>query len=125
MTMLQTLFNWTRVDYLQQYHIRQLSPPVYFGHWKISEEDSRQVKLLLTKRALVSSRSIVNMLRLRMDEIQLLGQRQMRYQYMDTDNMQNAIDRLASSLTDIEQLVQQFSEIKESPICEELGVDEI
>ncbi|PYI02486.1 hypothetical protein BO78DRAFT_422531 [Aspergillus sclerotiicarbonarius CBS 121057] len=111
-TTLQTIFHWAKMDYRQDSAQHRL-PPIHFGDWRVPEQDSHLVKLLLTHRVLSLGHSVVKILGLRVDEIQLLARKQMRYQFMDMENMRHAVKSLSSSLTDLLDIVRRWSRGKQ------------
>ena len=106
MTVLQTVLNWVNMEYRQKTHGRQLTP-VHFGHWKVPKADGHLIEVLLTNRILATSDSVVRTLRLRMDEITLKASKQdMSYRFMDAEFLQQALQRLASSLQELAEYVK-------------------
>ncbi|RAH52502.1 hypothetical protein BO85DRAFT_454014 [Aspergillus piperis CBS 112811] len=111
MTALQKIFSWVYMGYSKQPEAPQL-PPVHFGDWRVSEQDGEMVKLLLTKHVLSLCRSVVRNLQLRVDEMHLLAKVQTRFHCMDTASMSVLAERLASSLSDVTQLVRHYGKEK-------------
>ncbi|PYH92914.1 hypothetical protein BO71DRAFT_431456 [Aspergillus ellipticus CBS 707.79] len=105
-TIVQTIFHWIKMDYCSESELHPI-PPIYFGGWKVSDEESHWVNLLLTKRILGMSSAVVDILRPQMEEICLLAKKQVKYQFMDTDTFHHAIERLSASVRDLVRLVKR------------------
>lgn len=110
MTMMQILINWTRMDYSKGNRASCQTPLVRFGNWAVSAEESHSVKLLLTTRVLDASGAILDILRLRLDELTLVGKKQPRYKFLDSENMQDMLERVSRSLADLGKLVKGCGE---------------
>ncbi|PWY91665.1 hypothetical protein BO94DRAFT_376745 [Aspergillus sclerotioniger CBS 115572] len=113
---LQTIFHWAKVDY--QDAVQHPLPPIQYGDWMVPEAESHLIKLLLTKRVLSLSHSVVTLLGLRVEEIQLLAKKQMKYQFIDIGHMRQAVKRLFLSLTELDGIVQRCGKGKQ-----QLGLD--
>ncbi|RYP42072.1 hypothetical protein DL767_000584 [Monosporascus sp. MG133] len=116
MTVLQTVLNWVRVEYTssQQRKCARDLPAIFFGSWKVPEADGHLIKGLLTRRILATCESVVKVLRLRLDEIALDASREnMTYQLMDAESLQHTLQRLASSLKQLMELIKALSQDRE------------
>ncbi|KUI71286.1 Thiamine repressible genes regulatory protein thi5 [Cytospora mali] len=99
MTVLQTVLNWICVGYKEHRSKAREIPAIYFGAWKVPDADGHHIQGLLTSRVLAGLQSIVDIIRLRMDEIALGASRTKgMYQYMDVESLRHALQRLVASL---------------------------
>lgn len=109
MTVLQTMLNWVRMEYSQQGGTSpQGLPAINFGNWKVPDTDAHLIKDMLTSRILTAYDSIVEILRLRMDEIALrVKSTNLTYQNMDTESLKHTLERLLASLGELMRTVRQ------------------
>ncbi|ORY69072.1 uncharacterized protein BCR38DRAFT_482543 [Pseudomassariella vexata] len=105
-TVLQTVLNWIRVEYSHDSGVRDL-PTILFGNWQVPKTDGHLIKNLLTSRILANSDSVVNILRLRIEEIALhSGKKRLNYQFMDAESLQQTLQRLMVSLRELSECVK-------------------
>ncbi|EFY94497.1 hypothetical protein MAA_10040 [Metarhizium robertsii ARSEF 23] len=112
MTALQTVLNWVRVEYTssQQGDAPCNLPEILFGSWKVPSEDGHHIKRLLTRRILATCESAIKVLRFRLDEIALDTSRgNLTYQLLDVESLQNTLQRLASSLKQLMEVIKEPS----------------
>lgn len=100
MMLLQMVFNWAKAEYSQNVQPRQ-HPAIYFGNWKVSEEDGELVRRLLSKRTLTISNTVVNIVRLRIDEICVTSKHESKYQTMDVSSLRPTLQQLTVSLAEL------------------------
>jgi hypothetical protein len=105
--LLQTVLNWIMFECQQQQqgckrYDDRVDVPIHVGRWKISDADSKLVMGVLIKRIVTSSISVVDVLRLRVEEFALtITARKLTYQYMDLEPLQQALQRLHASLEEL------------------------
>ncbi|KID94565.1 SirZ, zinc finger transcriptional regulator, partial [Metarhizium majus ARSEF 297] len=112
MTALQTVLNWVRVEYTssQQGDSPCNLPAILFGSWKVPKEDGYHIMRLLTRRILATCQSAIKVLRFRLDEIALDTSRgNLTYQLLDVESPQNTLQRLASSLKQLMEVIKEPS----------------
>ncbi|KAH9986168.1 hypothetical protein F4779DRAFT_308826 [Xylariaceae sp. FL0662B] len=112
MTVLQTVLNWVRVEYSQhRTNPRNNLPATHFGNWKVPEADGHLIKSLLTSRTLGACEPVINILRLRMEEIAVgASKANLTYQYMDTEPLQHTLQRLITSLGELTEFVKPLEQ---------------
>lgn len=106
MTVLQTVLNWVAVEYMQKTCRREI-PAVQFGDWTVSMADSLLIKSILTSRILATFDSVVDSLRIRMDDMSLKAiHKDICYGFMDSEALQQTLQRLSLSLEKISEYVK-------------------
>ncbi|KAG6358655.1 hypothetical protein INS49_012173 [Diaporthe citri] len=102
MTVLQTVLNWVYVESKQHKNKTREIPAIYFGTWKVPEAHGHLIQGLLTSQVLAGLQSIVDTLRLRVDEISLgASKAEGMYQYMDAESLRHALQRLVRLLGEV------------------------
>ncbi|KAF5121800.1 hypothetical protein E5D57_012270 [Metarhizium anisopliae] len=103
MTALQTVLNWRRDSPCNL-------PAILFGSWKVPNEDGYHIKRLWTRRILATCESVIKVLRFWLDEIALDTSRgNLTYQLLDVESLQNTLQRLASSLKQLMEVIKEPS----------------
>ncbi|KAL7915495.1 hypothetical protein GGI35DRAFT_436984 [Trichoderma velutinum] len=101
MILLQTVFNWAIVNCNNAKSREAHKPPsINFGTWNVSEEEGAAVKLLLVNRIMAKSRSTVNILRQRIDNISST-EAESRFQPIDSQILYVTLKRVADALAEV------------------------